>query len=192
MTKGKSAATAANGGATSNVAGEEVKQWTIPEQYKVELSGDVVGFGDPDVAPVEFIPEHAVLTDSTIDPTKTSVLVIGRLAADCMLYMGDEDIEGTAGDLIGIWGKPGMKGLRDAAGVPVFVVLSGTKAMKESFKQDMKLYTVVATQKGGRLPIEADYRDKSKNARNFLEGSPLTHANPTPSGNGAAHDDAGF
>lgn len=188
MSKGKAAPASMSEGASTNVAGEERQQWTPPQGY-VELSGDVVGYADPEKSPVHFIPEHAVLTDSTLQPEKTSVLIIGTLVDPVMLYMGDDDIEGQAGDRIGVWGKPGMKGLRDGQGVKVWVVLTGEKDTGKP--NPMKLFDTFAEKKGGRLPIEADYREKSKLARNFLEGSPLTHQNPSPSGNGA-HEDAGF
>lgn len=78
-------------------------------------------FGSP---PVEFTPLHVTLTDSDLDPSKTSTLIHCRLEKPCLLKSatkGEGYIEFPAGSLFGIWAKPGMRPLKKLAGNKVWM-----------------------------------------------------------------------
>ena len=169
-----------------------IPEFQLPEGY-LERTSDVVGFWDGDKGiPLHFIPESATLHDSDITPTNVSVLIKGRLVEPAEVYLGDDIDVADVGDLIGVWAKPGMKSIRDLAGVPVWVRQTGEKDVGKP--SPMKTFTVASKEKGQPIPVEGDYRDKSAGKRHILEGAPLTHARPTPAPNGTSAKgyDAGF
>lgn len=164
--------------------------FSAPEGF-IEQTDDVVGFWDGDKGyPIFFVPEAATLHDSGQDPTKTSILIKGRLVEACEVYLGDEIDLAEPGDMVGVWAKPGMKAIRDLGGVQVWVRQTGEKDVGK--KSPMKTFGVFSKTKGQPIPVVGDYRDKSKGVRHMLEGAPLSHSNlPRPT-NGIKDDSPGF
>lgn len=145
---------------------------TPPAGYEAR-SEDVVGYYDHNTdAPIHFIPRHAKTFDSSIDKTKPAILVIGELVDECALRApntdedsaGDEDsIMGQPGDVVGVWYKPGMKGLKGCAGAKTYMTAAGEKDIGKG--NPMKLFDVLCERgKGGVLLITEDARNKSARA----------------------------
>src|SRR6187551_129249 len=95
----------------------QAPKYAIPEGYQ-KHSGDVLGFHDmEEQGPIHGIPRGAKLSDSKMGDGKASSFVIFELLAPCKYYegTGDEAVEldGKKGDMIGVWTKGGMRGLRN-------------------------------------------------------------------------------
>lgn len=155
---------------------QDTPTFSVPEGYQ-ERTTDVVGFWDGDKGiPLHFIPESATLHDSDLDATKVSILIRGRCVDPTEVYLGEDVDAADVGDLIGVWAKPGMKSIRDLGGVPVWIRQTGEKEVGKP--SPMKTFGVFSKEKGQPIPVEGDYREKSKGVRHMLEGAPLSHANP--------------
>jgi hypothetical protein len=132
----------------------------IPDGY-VRQSTDVSGFWVPSLGAIHFIPESYRVFDSTIDPDKTSGLIIGRLSKAMQLVTADGVMsEGEVGDIVGIWAKPGMRDIGDLAGVPVYMYLDSFKDTGKASK--MAVFAILSKTKGKQLQVSKDLRSKSK------------------------------
>jgi hypothetical protein len=154
---------------TANIA----RKPSLPEGYTSQ-SADLVGFYTNEGA-IHFIPRNAKLTDSSLEKSKTSVLIVGELVDPCQLTTSDgEVVQGKKGDAIGVWAKPGMAALKQLAGIPVFLFPTGTKDVGKP--SPMTTYEVASRGKGGALKVTEDYRKESKTAKNFFSmgGTVLT------------------
>lgn len=137
----------------------EAADYAIPEGY-AEQSGDIVGFWAPELNPtIHFTPTEARAFDSKLEPKKSSVLVMGILKDPIPLIRDKEEVAGKAGDTIGVWYKPGMKAIRDLAGVPVFMFASGE--LDTGKPNPMIVFKVFAKSKGQSLLMSEDFREKS-------------------------------
>jgi len=136
-----------------------------------DQNSDVVGFYDPEVEPViHFIPIEAVLSDSQLDDSKASILIFGKLTEPIKLVETSKSgnvVQGKKGDMVGIWGKPGMRALRNLAGEPTIMYPDGERPTGKP--NPMSVYKCLAAKKSGRLPIVEDRRDKSKSAETWLD-----------------------
>jgi hypothetical protein len=126
-----------------------------PEGYE-EVGEDVVGFWDEE-SPIHVIPFAVKLFDGNIEPQKPSALVFARLVD-------------SPGDIIGIWGRPGLAKLAKLADSKVFITPNG---VKETGKPNpMKLFKTscpkVTVMK--RLPITDDYRKESRAVKTVWAG----------------------
>lgn len=196
MAKGN-AAKAATGGASpdesTNIAGESRIVFTPPSGLE-KISQDVVGFWDFEKGPVYFIPKEAVLIDSSLNPTKVNILVLGKLVdSNPFLYLGEEDITGEVGELVGIWVRPGFaRQLKDCAGRKTWISpQTGEVPMKGKGKHPMKTFDLFSdtTQPDKAIPILRDARKESKNTRHVWEDvEVMSHAK---SDNGQSADDDG-
>ena len=151
--------------------GADIKaNFKAPEGF-TDQSQDIVGFWDMEIEPaIQFIPNEAVLMDSDLDETKYSVLIFGTLVAPCKLKQDSKSgniIDGKKGDVIGIWGKPGMRALRNLQGVHVVLYPDGVKATGKP--NPMTVFKVLAKEKGGHLPVVDDRRDKSASQETWLD-----------------------
>lgn len=126
--------------------------------------GDIVGFWDPEVCPIQCKPLFVKLFDSNLEPQKPSMLltveITKALPARPAKDEGDELFVAPKGSLIGIWYKPGMRALRDRCGVETWVKQTGEKDTGKP--NPMKLYEVTGNDKGTRVPVAEDLRDKSR------------------------------
>lgn len=147
----------------------------VPEGY-LDRGTDLDGFW-PGVEPLHFIPHGRRVFDSSIDPTKTSTLVVGELVAATVLEHPEtkQPFKAPVGAKVGLWTKSGMAALKDLAGVAVFMYPDGEKDVGRPSK--MKVYKILSKLAGKRLPVLSDYRMKSKPAAPADLSSPAT---PTP------------
>lgn len=166
----------ANGATKSPKSVEHVEpiERAIPAGMK-EQSDNVDGFWVPETNghALDFIPRNVRLSDSKLDPKKTSPLITGELTAVCPLVTSDgEVIDGLAGMSVGVWYKPGMSAIRNLAGVRVFMFQDGEQDTGKP--NAMKVFRVHAAKKGEPLPVAADNRKQSRGVKSpFLadEGS---------------------
>lgn len=133
----------------------------VPSGYKRRAS-EVTGFWTPGTKPVHFIPREVHASDSSIDNRKVSLLILGESVGnnDVMTNAEDgEQVTAQQGDLIGVWYKPGMRTIKDLAGVPVFMFMSGEKDTGKPSK--MKVFEVLSPKMGRPLMVTGDYRKDS-------------------------------
>lgn len=85
---------------------------------------------------------------------------------------GDQEVELTAskGEMVGVWFKPGMKGLRTLAGCKVWMAFTGEKNIGKP--SPMKTYDIRSPDKGGSMiPILEDNREYSRSVKTVLDAS---------------------
>lgn len=143
----------------------------IPEidGYDEQDTGDLVGFWDPTMTAIHCIPIGFTLSDSQLEPQKPSVLFIVELLDAIDVVKGkvgeQEVISADAGERVGIWGKPGMRAILNQCGVPTLLALTGEKDIGKP--SAMLTFACKAKQRGTRLPLLDDHRDKSAHASCF-------------------------
>lgn len=165
--------------------------WTEAPSEFAQGTGDLAGYWEsasPATAkrgevygspPVTFTPLHVTLTDSDIDPEKTSTLIHCRLLEPCILRSSIKDegfITFPAGTLFGIWAKPGMKDLKKLAGAKVWmrngqkdprgkgvVYFKDINKPGQTNLSPMVLYTIKWPEgtKFEPLRVQDDYREES-------------------------------
>lgn len=140
-------------------------KYEAPAGYEKQ-SDDVVGFWDPAIGPIHFIPTGGRLFDGSIEPHKPSALIVGKLVdATDLVTRDDEVIAAQPGEQIGVWAKPGMSAVKNLAGVKVFMYEDGE--LDTGKPNPMKIYEVLSRGKGKPLPV-SDSRKKSKSTTHFL------------------------
>ena len=171
---------------------EELFQGMLPKGAK-ERSSDIVGTWDPERSgPIACIPQHATVQDGKkFDKTKPMCLIFVTLTKPCMVAVkGDEDDDderplkqANAGDMVGIWAKPGMRDIRMFCGAEVFLARDPSRDKDIGKGNDMKAFRVVSANDGGKLiPLSEDRRDKSKGTRCILD--PAGYGKPGQQGGG--------
>jgi hypothetical protein len=143
-----------------------------PEGYQKQ-STDIIGFWDPEKAEsIHFVPLEVKLFDSKIEPQKASAIIVGKLVDPiALLAPGGEDeiVEGAAGDIVGVWYKPGMSAIKKLGGVKVFMFMTGE--IDTGKPNPMKTYDVLSKQKGTELQVTQDSRNKSKHTETTFAGA---------------------
>lgn len=158
----------------------ETPTQALPANFQV-VSYDPIAFwaGDrKDSTPVYFHTIGVKLFDSkAYDKNKPSALLIARADGPAICYekREGEDEHGPAvqvktGDIIGIWYKPGMKGLERCHGVGVILDADigddGFIKEKDVGKGNpMALYVVRANGRGSLVPVLEDAREHSAHAK---------------------------
>lgn len=161
-------------------------QHSVPAGYE-EVGGDVAGFWDPEHNALHFIPRSVKLMDSSIDGGKVSALVTGELVDDTELDVteGNETTKRVVpkGKLVGVWYKPGMRGIRNLAGAKVYIYADGAKDVGKG--NPMRTFKVLSKVKSAPLiPIESDTRQESRNVNHDFAPSkggdvPFDHSDAT-------------
>lgn len=140
-------------------------KYAAPAGYEKQ-SDDVVGFWDPAMGPIHFIPTAARLFDGNIEPAKPSALIVGKLVdAIDLVTRDDEVVAALPGEQIGVWAKPGMSAVKNLSGVKVFMFEDGE--IDTGKPNPMKVYEVMSAGKGRPLAV-TDSRKKSKGTTHFL------------------------
>lgn len=142
-------------------------------------TSDIVGVWDPEISgPIVCIPRHAVVGDGKkFDRAKPSCLIFAELVRPIKVSTSREEseektfVDAVAGDLIGIWAKPGMKDIRGLCGVPVVMARDPRKDKDVDKGNDMKGFQVASLVTGSMIPITEDRREKSKGVRCILDPS---------------------
>jgi hypothetical protein len=135
-----------------------------PEGFE-RCTTDVAGFYDGESS-IRFTPIEVKAFDGYQDTTKPSCLIIGRLNATAKLRQKNDDGEpgtvvGKAGDMVGVWYKPGMRDIVNLAGIEVFVRPGGEKDIGKG--NPMKVFELFTrgSQRGQPLLVTLDQRDDS-------------------------------
>jgi len=140
-------------------------KYAAPEGYEKQ-SDDVVGFWDPSVGPIHFIPTAARLFDGNLEAHKPSALIVGKLVEPIALITRDDEVvEALPGEQVGVWAKPGMSALKGLAGMKVFMFEDGE--IDTGKPNPMKVFEILSRGKGKPLPV-TDTRKKSKASTHFL------------------------
>lgn len=150
---------------TNGAAPAPVKR-AAPQGYEKQAT-DLVGFWDPNIVagettPIHFVPLEVKLFDSKLEPKKPMAIVVGKLVDPIPLSApgGEgEVVEGQAGDLVGVWYKPGMSALKTLANVKVYMVPTGE--MSTGKPNPMKTFDCLAAKKGMELHVTTDGRKQS-------------------------------
>lgn len=139
---------------------------SVPAGYE-DQSADIVGFWDQESEAIHFIPMEVRVMDSSLDKTKTSELIVGKLVdGNDLLDSDGKDIHCEPGMVVGVWAKPGMAALANLAGVKVYMYLDGYKDTGK--KSKMAVFAVLARTKGDTLPVARDTRTFSRDAKDPL------------------------
>lgn len=137
------------------------------------FTGDVVGFHDCEEQGELFgIPRAAKASDSQLDSRKPSLFVIFELLEACKVTegSGDDAVEKIAqpGEMVGLWVKSGMRGIKKLGGLKVLVQYTGEKKLKNrpAAHNPMKLYDFDLENgmagRGSEIPIIEDNRKDSR------------------------------
>lgn len=141
----------------------KIEDYQLPAEFQ-QVNLDIIGFWLEDRV-LECIPESVKLFDNKQDKHKPSALITAKLTKDCEVMTSDgELIEGREGQLVGIWGRPGMRDLRVLSGCRVAIVPDGEIAIKDK-PNPMRAYKIYSHKEdeGKQLQVDLDKREKSKN-----------------------------
>lgn len=135
-----------------------------PAGYEKQ-SEDVAGYWVPKDGPIHCIPRGVKLFDGNIEANKPAILIFADLvdALDVSRKADEgndkETVRAEAGSRVGIWYKPGMKPIRNLAGVKVWMAFAGEKEIGKP--SPMQLFDVRSAGKGNPMPVTEDTRKKS-------------------------------
>lgn len=135
-----------------------------PPEGMLKAKAELDAYWDPEDGPIYCIALSYKIFDSNIDKRKHATLITAELLEDATLREPDDkDVKRTfpKGTIFGIWGKPGMKELKQHGKVPVYIELAGEKDTGKG--NPMKLFDVsfFPDQPGSRLVCTEDTREKS-------------------------------
>lgn len=147
---------------------ENFEDFEVSEDF-VPATGDVVGYWDPEKSAAMGIPLGVKLFDGNIEPSKPAMLILMKATRSFPVKVKNADqeweyIRANPGDVVGVWYKPGMRGIVNRGGVEVYVKDSGNT--QDTGKPNaMKLFDVKAATIGERIPVLEDTRDLSAQAK---------------------------
>ena len=145
------------------------------DKFKHQVStGDVVGFYDVEKqGRMSIIPRGFKLLDNDADDSKSTVLLVCELTApmgaEVTPKKNEPPIHAKKGELVGIWGKVGMRAIGELGGVECLISCEGEKDIGRP--KPMKLFsvkTLVEGAKGVPLLLISDSRRTSAGAKTFL------------------------
>jgi hypothetical protein len=148
---------------------DDFEDMALPDDSSL-ITGDVEGYWDPEKTAIRCMPLSVKLFDGNIDSRKPAILIIAELVLPCKIaYKAEADDKewsyrkAKPGTMVGIWYKPGMRGIVCKAGVDCYIKL--TEDTKDTGKGNpMKIYEVRAGAGGTRIPMSEDVRHKSARA----------------------------
>ena len=136
------------------------------------VTSDVIGYWNSDgEIPLTGIPETGVVAiDSGIDKQKPSLLLKVKATLPTIV-MDQDDNENVckAGDLVGVWYKPGMRDVRTLGGVEVTIARNPAKDKDTGKGNPMKAFEIRASTTGQLLRITEDRREKSMAAPTIFD-----------------------
>lgn len=140
-----------------------------PKGYEKQNT-DVSGYWTED-QPIHFIPKGVKLLDGNIQKIKPSIIVMGELVEATVVANKDEDPrEARPGEIVGVWYKPGMRGIEQCSGLKTWLDLDidpstgqqRTKDVKKGNPMNLYLVQTAPGSKKSRVPIIEDAREKSR------------------------------
>lgn len=143
----------------------KIEDFQLPAEFQ-QVNLDIVGFWRED-RPIQCRPETVKLFDNKTEKVKPSALITVRLTEDCEVLdpKTGELLEAKEGQLVGIWGRPGMRDLRVLAGCRVAIIPDGEIEIKDK-PNPMRAYKIFSHKddEGSTLKVDLDKREKSKNS----------------------------
>lgn len=147
-------------------------QFDAPDDFET-VSQDVDGYWDPvKSGPIIWTPRAVRLLDNSQGGNKSSCLIFGELADECLLQKNVQNRDKKApkvyetfpkGTSVGVWGKAGMRDLLDLGGAIVWMAPNGFREVPGREKP-MALF-LCKRKKGGpageKLGLVSDVRQKS-------------------------------
>jgi len=171
-----------------------------PQGYK-KRGIDVVGYWNPELGQIHCKPLAAKIFDGNIDKTKPSTLLIVQLLEPCsaVTMKGDDEdedpelVETKEGDMVGVWGKPGMAAIKTLAGEPCIIRYElddtgaiKTKRMKKRGMNPMKCFEVLSARNPMKvIPIVEDARRESAHMQTMLAAPKQVKPASAPAPTGA-------
>jgi len=146
----------------------EYKAAAIPDGYQ-DQSDDIVGFWVPESGlPVHGTVLGACLFDQTIEPQKSSGIIILTLLSPCTVWSKEENgpVLCNVGDRVGVFAKPGMRAIKRAQGQGVWMRLTGE--VDTGKPNPMKTFDVLYPSRTKDIEIIRDDRKESKGAKFWL------------------------
>lgn len=156
-------------------------KFQAPKGYTRQSSNAVGFWADDGSSAILFVPKGVKLMDGTAKgggKEKPSMMLVGELKAAVMLQNKDELFEGSIGDIVGVYYKPGMgREMAIAYGVetwiaPLYDESTGERVTQNTGKgQPMKLYDVRFSKKleGKRVPVLEDTRVESRHKKTIFD-----------------------
>jgi len=136
-------------------------KFDIPEGFR-ERSADLVGFFDAEHGTCRFIPTSAKAIDNGADARKVSALIICEYVSGPVVDADGEPVAAAEGDLVGLWYKPGMKGIANLRGEET--ILAYSHEIDTGKPNPMKVFRVYSRNEGLPMEINEDHRKTSKTA----------------------------
>jgi len=152
---------------TEVIGGPEAPEDMRPQSDSVE------GYWEDEKSAILCIPRFARVFDGNIVKERPSLLIVVELTAPTTVSLkieGEDEYDvftAEKGRMVGVWGKPGMRAIKDLCGVEVWMKRSGVKNTGKG--NPMITYDIRAKQLGTRIPITEDTRDYSEGVPTFLE-----------------------
>lgn len=138
----------------------------------VSRRSDVAGFWPPEGAGgIWCTPLHMNLSDGAIEKIKPSVLVFARLEAPRKLFSRDgEVVQGVTGDIVAFWARPGMRPLRNCAGIKTWIAPTD-ETVDVGKGNAMKVFAVETEREaeGKPLLVQEDNRKESRQVKHFFQ-----------------------
>lgn len=154
-------------------------EWDKPEDFVdfdapaggVVQSQDIEGFWDPDISATRCRPLFARAFDNSVDEKKPSILIVCETTVDNHPVRLKPEQGQKKGDLtkvkkgakIGIWYKPGLKDIIHMCGIDCLIKQTGE--LDTDKPNPMKTFELVSAKAGTPIPLDADFRDKSKDTK---------------------------
>jgi hypothetical protein len=139
-----------------------------------EQRDDVVGYWVPEAGmPIHGKLLGAKLFDGTNDPPKPAGLLFFQLIDALPVQApgkGPRKVKlANAGDIVGVWAKPGMRTLKRAQDQPVWMILNPESDWKDVGKQqDMKTFTMRFPKRAAELILFEDNRTATLDQDSWL------------------------
>ncbi len=189
-----------------------------PPAGYLSAASDAIGFFDGDYRadgndkgkgqglPIHFVPMHVILSDSSIDKSKPSFLLFGRLIDPCAAIRSAEGegpmkeqpfVETKRGDVVGIWFSAGMRDLASLCGAKVYMQQEDAGKWKpiKGKPSKMKTYAIGhdPARPGTKLPVREDRRNESAGSTAApFAGKKLGGAAGADEGDAGGQDDLPF
>lgn len=144
----------------------------MPKGFKNQTQ-DIVGYWDEEKNDqLNWIPRTVKLFDDNLDKSKPAILIIGELTAECGLKVKEDgDMEkttGAAGDVIGVYYKPGMRSLMNLCDAKVCMWQEGERNIGKP--SPMKLYEIGSPGPNKKFVVIVDEREHSAHVKTPFAG----------------------
>lgn len=169
---------------------ENFQDFDVDESFAVS-TGDVIGYWDPEKSACMCIPRGVKIFDGNIDDRRPAMLLVCEATRNGIVIQRRDSKEDDwehartkKGDMIGVWYKPGMRGILNRGGVECKILLTD-KEIDTGKPNPMPVYEVKAARVGTSIPVLEDSRVESRHAK-----TPFTTGGGSKSPSGHDNSDA--